>query len=697
MGQCALTRGGAVRALSAAYLAVVDGLSEASLLFRDGVLVHVNNGARALLTDAGVLSASTELQALDVTAAVVEQDRARLREAMRQAAAGRAVPAIRLTLTGGSLVASCVFNPLELDGQRYLQVLARDVTDRVRAENALVASEAQFRAIFDDSPVGIGIAEGGRFTVVNDALCAILGRSSAELVGLPAGELTHPDDLPLNEAVRTTLDTGGVARVQKRYLRPDGTVLWGDLTASRFARTAAGISRTLVHLRDITAERLAADHLQHLALHDTMTGLGNRALLQDRLDRALAQRPEHRRGLAVLFVDLDMFKAINDGLGHTVGDRVLLSTARRLRAAVRPTDTVTRWGGDEFVVLMEGVESADEAVVVARRIEQAVAVPLQHRNDDLLVTASVGIAFAAAGETTTSAQLLHEADAAMYRAKRTGRARHTVFDAALRDAAARRSHVESLLRRAVDEDRVVLHYQPILRLSDRVIVGAEALLRLRDDDATLLYPDAFLDIAQDTGLMIPIEHVVLLRACEQAASWADAGHDLGVSVNVCAKQVALIEDFEAEVRKALAMTGLPGSRLTCEVTEYVLLDTSERTVEGICRLIDRGVEFSIDDFGTGYASMTYLRTLPIGEVKIDRSFVARAAQDRPAAAIVRAVAGLAAELDVRSVAEGIEDESVHDLAVRLGVGHGQGYLYSRPVPEEEFLALLLPATRSSAH
>jgi len=671
-----------------AYLAVVDGLPDAALLFRDGVLVHLNAEARVRLTDARVLSDSTPLAALDVTAAVVEQDRAQLREAMRQAAAGRAVPAVRLTLAGGSLVASCVFNPLELDGQAYLQVLARDVTDRARAEAALVASEAQFRAIFDDSPVGVAIAEDGRFALVNEALCAILGRSPEQLLGLTSTDIGLPDDEHVEVGVRHELDAGRVARVQKRYLRPDGSVVWGELTAVRLAATDGGPRRTLVHLRDSTAERQAADHLQHLALHDSMTGLGNRVLLQDRLDHALAKRPEQQRGLAVLFVDLDAFKAINDGLGHAVGDRVLQSTARRLRAVVRPADTVTRWGGDEFVVLMEGVESADEAVVVARRIEQAVAAPLQHRNDELLVTASVGIAFAAHGEVTTSAQLLHEADAAMYRAKRTGRARHTVFDAALRDAGARRSHVESLLRRAVDDDRVVLHYQPILRLSDRAVVGAEALLRLRDDDGTLLYPDAFLDIAEDTGLMIGVEHEVLLRACGQAASWADAGHDLGISVNVCAKQMALIEDFEAEVLKALAVTGLPGSRLTCEVTEYTVLDTSERTVAGIHRLKQHGVEFSVDDFGTGYASMTYLQTLPVGEVKIDRRFVARAALDRPAAAIVRAVAGLATELDMRSVAEGIEDESVHDLAVRLGVGHGQGYLYSRPVPSEQFLALL---------
>ncbi|MCW2680796.1 MAG: hypothetical protein JWM62_2197 [Frankiales bacterium] len=675
-------------ALPDAYLAVVDGLPDAALLFRDGVLVHVNTEARNRLVQAGILPDGAALGDVDVTAAVVQEDVPLLRRAMREAAAGRAVPATRLTIAGGSLVVSCVFNPLVLDGRPYVQLLGRDVTTRAAAEQALRASEAQFRAVFDDSPIGVAIVEDRRFAVVNEALCRLLGRPPEDLLGRTGEEVTLPDDAPLKDDVVGALETGRAAKVQRRYLRPDGAVVWGELTAIRFGRTPDGKGRSLVHLRDITAERQSAEHLQHLALHDTMTGLGNRALLQDRLDHALAERPERRRGLAVLFVDLDGFKTINDGLGHAVGDRVLQTTARRLRSVVRPSDTVTRWGGDEFVVLMEGLEDAEEAVVVARRIEQAVAMPLQHRNDELLITASVGIAFAPATEATTAAQLLHEADAAMYRAKRTGRARHTVFDAALRAAAARRSHVESLLRTAVSNQRIVLHYQPIVRLSDRRIVGAEALLRLRDDDGTLLYPDTFLDIAEDSGLMVPIEHVVLQQACEQAVTWSDAGHDLGISVNVCARQIALIEDFEAQVLKALAVTGLPGGKLTCEVTEYAVLDTSERTVAGIHRLKEQGVEFSVDDFGTGYASMTYLQTLPVGEVKIDRRFVARAEQDRPAAAIVRAVAGLASELGMRSVAEGIEDPSVHDLAVLLGVGHGQGYLYSRPVPAEDFLALV---------
>lgn len=675
-------------ALPDAYGAVVDGLPEAAFLFRDGVLVHLNAEARSRLDAAALLPADVPLASVDVTSAVLEQDVPLLRSAMREAVAGRTVPATRLTLADGSLVALCVFRPIVLDGVPYLQVLARDVTSREQAEHALRASETQFRAIFDDSPIGVALAEGGRFALVNDALCRMLDRSREELLGLTAADITLPDDHHLQSEVVRELEAGRVARVQKRYVRADGGVVWGDLTAVRLTGTDGAPTRTLVHLRDVTVEREAAEHLQHLALHDTMTGLGNRALLQDRLGQALARRPEQRRGIAVLFVDLDAFKAINDGLGHAVGDRVLQATARRLRAVMRPADTVTRWGGDEFVVLMDGLDSADEAVVVARRIEQAVATPLQHRDDELLVTASVGIAFAAAQDPTNAAQLLHEADAAMYRAKRTGRARHTVFDAALRDAAARRSHVESLLRRAVDSDRVVLHYQPILRLADRTVVGAEALLRLRDDDGTLLCPDAFLDIAEETGLMVGVEHAVLLEACTQAASWLAAGYDLGISVNVCAKQIALIDDFEAEVLKALAVTGLPGRRLTCEVTEYALLDTSERTVAGISRLREHGVEFSVDDFGTGYASMTYLQALPFGEVKIDRRFVARAAQDRPAAAIVRAVAGLATELEMRSVAEGIEDGSVHGLAQRLGVGYGQGYLYSRPLPARDFLALV---------
>jgi diguanylate cyclase (GGDEF)-like protein/PAS domain S-box-containing protein len=676
----------------AVYDAVVKRLPDAALLYADDRLVHANPAALGRLRSAGLLPPGADLEAVDLYAEVDERHRRRLQDAMRAAAQGRAVPATRLVFRNpvwGSLVASCSFHPLTLRGMSYVQVIARDVTARAQGEQALLESEAQFRAVFDHSPVGVAVVEDHRFTVVNPAMCRILGRSADQLVGLSVDDVTAKEDLLLNAQVVRTLESGStVAQVHKRYRKPDGTIVWGELTAVRVHD--AGRTRSLVHLRDVTVQRQAAEDLRRLASRDALTGLANRTLLEDRLHVALSRRPEQRTRLAILFLDLDGFKRINDALGHAVGDSVLRAVARRLADVVRPSDTVARWGGDEFVVLLDGVDSGEEVMSVVRRVERAVSAPIAHRDDELLCTASVGIAHAKPHEHPVPGELIQAADSAMYRAKQSGRNRHSVFDAALREAAAQRSRVEALLRSAVDGDRIVLHYQPLLELAARRIVGVEVLLRLVDDDGRLLYPDRFLDVAIESGVMPQLERVVMERSCGQVAEWVAAGHDLTLSVNVCAEQLRQVDDFEAHVLEALAESGLASDRLVCEVTEHALIDTSPATVAGIVRLQARGVEFSVDDFGTGYASMTYLQVLPVQEIKVDRRFVARAGHDRAAAAIVRAVSGLATELGMRCVAEGIEDEQTHELARRLGAGHGQGYLYAKPAPADQLAALLGP-------
>ena len=425
---------------------------------------------------------------------------------------------------------------------------------------------------------------------------------------------------------------------------------------------------------------------QKLASADPLTGLGNRSLLLDRLQHACQRRTSN--AMALVFVDLDGFKQVNDAYSHAHGDFVLLTVAERLRGVVRQHDTVARWGGDEFIVLLEEVPDIGTVSQVTRRINEVVARPILFAGDTLQVTASIGVTISEPDDTAEPDGLIRDADSAMYSAKRGGKNRTTVFDRALRQHRSEHDHIAGLLARAVSEDRLVLHYQPVVRLSDAAVVGVEALLRLRDDDDTLLYPDDFLRTALETDHLIEIEHEVLRRACQQAVGWAELGHVLKVSVNVCAAQLALVDDFERAVLGALHSSGLPPDRLICEVTEHTAFEVTDATVAGMARLVSRGVDFSIDDFGTGYASLAYLRSLAVQEIKVDASFVQTAPSERASAAIVRAVATLATELGVRCVAEGVESQEQHTHVRALGIELAQGYVYGRPSAAEHITGVL---------
>ena len=355
------------------YVSVVENLPDAALLYDlTGTLVHLNPAAMRNLGGINwTAGSSSEPRSL-----VVASDARLLAQAVREARAGRSVPSTRLRLGvgGGTAVAACVFTPLQLDGQHYVQIIAQDVTARARAEQVLADSELQFRALFDHSPVGVGVLQEGRFTHANAALAAVLGRTSEQLIGLSPQEITVTEDRAGVDDVLVSLRSGGVERRRKRYLRPDGTQVQAELTAVRF--DAGRGPRTLVHVRDLTQEHAAADRLRHLALHDPLTGLGNRTLLQERLELAVRQRRRGDGPLGVLFIDIDDFKRINDVSGHALGDRVLTQVAHRLRETVRPRDLVARWGGDEFVVILEDLRSPSEALRVVQRMREVTSAPM---------------------------------------------------------------------------------------------------------------------------------------------------------------------------------------------------------------------------------------------------------------------------------------------------------------------------------
>ena len=465
------------------------------------------------------------------------------------------------------------------------------------------------------------------------------------------------------------------------------TVFFGRHDPTEHERVVADAACSLVA---IALERVEnEDRLAHQALHDGLTGLPNRTLLLDRLDHALARRTRSGDQIAVLFCDIDRFKVINDSLGHGVGDQLLVAFAARVRGVLDSSDTVARFGGDEFVVLVEDVATESEPVELAERLADALAQPFQlPAGQEVYLTASIGLAFA--NDHASGDAWLRDADAAMYRAKEQGRNRLVLFDSEMRDAAVVRLQVESDLRRAVDRSQLEVWLQPVIDLASGRICGAEALARWRHPERGLLGPDAFIPVAEDTGMIEEIGLHVLDLAIG-AASRMDlptgrAGFQLGV--NVSARQIAApgLDDL---VRDACERHGWEPTSLLLEITESTLLRRFEGPIDVLTRIHALGVELAIDDFGTGYSSLARLGQLPVGQVKIDQSFVAAIGQlDHRLVRIVDAVTAIASALDLRTTAEGVETPEQLAYLRGLGCEMAQGYLFSRPIPADDFARLL---------
>jgi diguanylate cyclase (GGDEF)-like protein len=432
------------------------------------------------------------------------------------------------------------------------------------------------------------------------------------------------------------------------------------------------------------------EELNHQALHDPMTGLPNRVLLVDRLNLALDRLHRQHTTLAVLFVDVDQFKVINDSLGHDQGDRLLVLMSERLTGAVRPGDTVARFGGDEFVVLCEDLLGENEAVSIGERIRQAAATPLVLDNRDYFVTVSTGIALTDSPDMA-AADLLRDADSAMYQAKQTGRARSAVFAQSMRTRAVRRLDTELALRQAITVGQLRLDYQPIVNLTTGRTDGVEALVRWEHPTEGLLFPSEFIAIAEETGLIVPLGEWVLGEACRQIQTWRtqypQLSH-LGVSVNLSGRQIAQ-SDVVSVVANVLADTGLPPGRLVLEITESVLMADAEYAITVLRGLKDLGVRLSVDDFGTGYSSLSYLKRFPVDILKIDRSFVDGLGVDDEDSAIVQATINLAHSLGLTTVAEGTETPGQVRALTELGCDKAQGYLFSRPQPATTLIGSLL--------
>ncbi|MEO8695699.1 MAG: EAL domain-containing protein [Acidimicrobiales bacterium] len=491
----------------------------------------------------------------------------------------------------------------------------------------------------------------------------------------------HRDDrASALKAFQSALDEHVPFMIEFRVQPADGTVRWVR-TKGRVEFDDDGCAQRLIGTaQDITEQRAARDTLLHQAFHDPLTGLPNRLLLLDRLTQALARLARRPSTVAVIYLDVDRFRVFNDSLGHAAGDQLLIAVAARLADLVRPEDTLARTGGDEFVVLCEGLAGEDEAVGLADRICSSMQEPLAWEGRDLVVTMSAGIALATS-DSLSPETLLRDADAAMYTAKRERRTRCAVYVAAMREKAVGRLDTEMMLRQSILDGGLRLHYQPIVSLVDARVLGHEALVRWQHPTHGLVAPDQFITIAEESGLIVPLGAWVIRQACRQARQFQtrdERWSDLTMSVNLSGRQLGQL-DLTDVISSALRDADLRPEHLELEMTESVLMDDAATTITILQTLKDLGLHLGVDDFGTGYSSLAYLRRFPVDVLKIDRSFIDGLGRDLEDSAIVAALVSLADTLGLTTIAEGVETELQREALLVLGCTRAQGYLFGRPV------------------
>jgi diguanylate cyclase (GGDEF)-like protein/PAS domain S-box-containing protein len=567
----------------------------------------------------------------------------------------------------------------------FWQGVVHDITERKRTEEALREAEERFRRSFEDAAIGMAlVGTDGRFLRTNRSLCDMLGYREVELLGKTFQDITHPDDLDADlDQVRRMLD-GEIRtyQMEKRYFHKEGQVVWALLSVSLVHDEEGEPLYFVSQIQDISERKVLEERLQHRAFHDSLTDLPNRQLFMDRLGQALRRTGRRHKRIAVLFMDLDGFKVVNDSLGHEVGDLLLTVVAQRLRRCLRPEDTLARFGGDEFVVLIEGLDDPAQAVQVAERITEELRSPFIMEGRDLYVIASIGISLGDA-RTHDPDALLREADTAMYRAKDEG-GDFRVFNPAMYKRAFSRLEVENDLRRAIEEEEFVIHYQPMVDLQTGELWGMEALVRWDHPERGLLEPSEFVPVAEQSGLVMPMGEQILREACFRAKEWQEESSripPLVMSVNLSASQLSHL-DLADTVERVLGETGLEGSRLTLDVTETVYVKVLAGNTAILDRLRALGVRFSIDDFGTGYSSLSYLRRLPADAIKIDQSFVKGLGENVENTAVVRMIIELAHTLSLEVIAEGVETEEQATLLKEMGCDFAQGYHFSMPLPPE---------------
>ena len=620
----------------------------------------------------------------------------------RMKASGRDLPVVMVT---GHSSEETVVEALRLgvrdfitkspDYLDYLPGAVEAAVAQSRLARRLEESEGRFRGLIENLQVGVVLAgPDGEVLVSNRAAVDLLGAEGDGPLGRrwfetrweaairEDGSPFPADELPLLRAI-----AGGrpVRNAVVGLPRTDADDrIWLLVNAEPELSPDGAVRQVICTISDVTERKALEERLAYRAYHDVLTGLPNRALFLDRLQNALAGRRRREDQLAVLFVDLDNFKVVNDSLGHEVGDGLLVEVAGRLENSLRPADTLARLGGDEFAVMLTNVSGIRDALVVVARILERLEMPISLQGEEVTVTASIGVALSTSANPS-SADLMREADAAMYRTKRRGKAGYSVFDPSLHVEALRRLELESHLRRALEREEFALHYQPIVNLQSGDVWGMEALIRWEHPDRGLVYPCEFVPLAEETGLIIPMGRWVLREACRQARAWEREGagppHPVMLA-NLSANQLHGV-DVVQSVEQMLAGSDLSVCRLALDITETALLQAEEERGGVLARLKEMGVRISIDDFGTGYSSLAYLRHLPADILKIDKSFVGGLGENAEDTAIVRMVVDLAHTLGMEVIAEGVERADQLAQLMGMGCDMAQGYYFARPLPPEE--------------
>jgi diguanylate cyclase (GGDEF)-like protein/PAS domain S-box-containing protein len=557
----------------------------------------------------------------------------------------------------------------------------------------LASADRPYRNFVENMTDGAAtVSAQGIVLYANQALAVLLGSSPQRIVGQTSKNL-----FVAGTSLETVGQSGEGGSVEAALLTSDGTTVPVLVGSSSLAIDGSHV--TCLTFTNLTNERRAEAAVAHSAQHDALTGLPNRRLLTDRIVQALARRATSTNLTALLFCDIDGFKNINDAYGHQVGDEVLCAVAERLHSALRPADTVARIGGDEFVLLCEGLESLDDATMLAARARDAVSDPVLTQAATIEVTVSIGIALADGKDPATPDTLLRDADEAMYKAKRQGPNVIELFDQTLRGAAASRLALLSELRHAESNGELRLVYQPILGLADEEVVGVEALIRWQHPTRGLVVPDQFIPFAERSGMIVDIGAWVLNESCRQLATWnADfpGTSSLHLAVNVSARQLAQAAGFVDSVKRAIDSSGIAPAKLGLEVTESALMDDAESALRVVNELKELGVQITIDDFGTGYSSLLYLKRFPVDILKIDRSFVAGLGENQDDTAIVRSVLDLAHAFSIEAVAEGIETRGQLAVLQSFGCNYGQGYLWSPGRPAADLESMLSRAVVSTS-